>query len=202
MERQYEVTKTSNDPLNLNNGDERSIANDLYHCLVDVDEWERVAVSAVTGVSNALQFDHNTLAVLKGRCVSFDIRKDRALIGRSTQKHRVDVNLTFEGPTAHISRRQAVLKITCTGRTVLYNIGQCRIFIDKHPVDNGEHRELQNNSMLEIGLLRLLFCRNEDALYYRQTDMEQDDDEEYIMEHDEYEHLHPPLQLVPHHPSS
>ncbi|CAD5209367.1 unnamed protein product [Bursaphelenchus xylophilus] len=167
MERQGNVER--NDTIILpNNADHRNVAQDLFNSMIDMDEWEKVVTKAVTGVSNALQFDRDTLAVLKGRCVSFDIRKDRVLIGRSTQKHRVDVNLAFEGPTAHISRRQAVLKIDHKGRAVIYNIGNASMYVDKDPLPRGNNVELHNNSMLEIGLLRLMFCRNHDVYDQRE----------------------------------
>lgn len=77
--------------------EDRNFMRELQGANLEVEEWERVLTKAVTGINHAIQFDRDTMAVLKGRCVSFDIRKDRVLIGRSTQKHRVDVNLTYEG---------------------------------------------------------------------------------------------------------
>lgn len=72
----------------------------------EVQEWERVIVSAIKGINQINQMEPETVAVLRGRTVTYDIRKDQALIGRSTKKHRVDVNLTLEGPSARISRIQ------------------------------------------------------------------------------------------------
>lgn len=160
----------SDDVLLPMNVEERHVVQDLHNSMVDVEEWEKVVTRAVTGVAQSLKFDKDTMGILKGRCVSFDIRKDRVIIGRSTQKHRVDVNLTYEGPTVHISRRQAVLKIEPAGRCLLYNIGQASMFVDKKPVNKGEHAEVHHNSMIEVGLLRLLFFRNEDVLHFREQD--------------------------------
>jgi hypothetical protein len=77
--------------------EDRNFMRELQNANLEVEEWERVLTRAVTGINHTIQFDKDTMAVLKGRCVSFDIRKDRVLIGRSTQKHKVDVNLSYEG---------------------------------------------------------------------------------------------------------
>lgn len=87
----------SDDVLLPTDVEDRNYARDLQNTNQEVEEWEKVLTKAVTGINHAIQFDRDTMAVLKGRCVSFDIRKDRVLIGRSTQKHRVDVNLSYEG---------------------------------------------------------------------------------------------------------
>lgn len=117
---------------------------------------------AVAGI-NSIQFDRDTIAVLKGRCVSFDIRKSRVLIGRATQKHGIDVNLSYEGPTASISRRQCLLKIESSGRSFLYTIGNASVYVDRRLVRKNSHTELHHNSMIEIGPIRLLFAKNEEA---------------------------------------
>lgn len=87
----------SDDVLLPTDVENRNFMRELQNTNLEVEEWERVLTRAVTGINHAIQFERDTLAVLKGRCVSFDIRKDRVYIGRSTQKHRVDVNLSFEG---------------------------------------------------------------------------------------------------------
>jgi len=102
------------------------------------------------------------MAVLKGKCVSFDIRKDRVVIGRATQKHRVDVNLTYEGPTAAISRKQCLLRIEPSGRCFLYNLGLATVYVDRKLIPRNGRGQLHNNSLIEIGLIRLIFARNEE----------------------------------------
>ena len=95
--------------------------------------------------------------------MSFDIRKNRVLIGRATQKHSIDVNLSYEGPTATISRRQCLLEIEQGGRSFLYTLGNATVFVDRRLVSKDGRAELNHNSMIEIGPVRLLFARNEDA---------------------------------------
>jgi microspherule protein 1 len=102
LEREYDINRFGNDDVLLpTDVEDRNFMRDLQSANLEVEEWERVLTRAVTGINHAIQFDRDTMAVLKGRCVSFDIRKERVLIGRSTQKHRVDVNLSFEGRMFH-----------------------------------------------------------------------------------------------------
>ncbi|KAI6178250.1 FHA domain-containing protein [Aphelenchoides besseyi] len=168
VEREYEMLKFGKDDMILPmDVEERNHLQDLQRTNLEADEWEKVLTRAVTGITHLVEFDRDTMAVLKGRCVSFDIRKDRVLIGRATQKHRVDVNLTFEGPTSSISRRQALLKIEPSGRSFIYNLGEASVYVDRRPIRKNGRGELHNNSMIEIGLIRLLFARNEEMFTYR-----------------------------------
>lgn len=77
----------------------------------EVREWEKVTVDPINGIASTSDFSPETLAVLKGRCVQYKLNKDRVLIGRTTRKHRVDVNLTLEGPSARVSRKQ--VRVSC-----------------------------------------------------------------------------------------
>ncbi|KAI6178247.1 hypothetical protein M3Y98_00480000 [Aphelenchoides besseyi] len=82
------------------------------------------------------------------------------------QKHHVDVDLAFEDPTSSISRRQALMKIEPSGRSFIYNLGEASVYVDRRPIRKNDRGELHNNSMIEIGLARLLFARNEEMSPY------------------------------------
>ncbi|KAI6182474.1 FHA domain-containing protein [Aphelenchoides bicaudatus] len=171
LEREYDMNRFGVDDVLLpTDVEDRNFMRELQNTNQEVEEWERVLTRAVTGINHVIQFDKDTMAVLKGRCVSFDIRKDRVLIGRSTQKHKVDVNLSYEGPTASISRRQGLLRIEPTGRCFLYNLGEANVFIDRRPIRKNSRGELHTNSIIEIGSIRLLFARNEEMFYYRKIE--------------------------------
>ncbi|KAI6233014.1 FHA domain-containing protein [Aphelenchoides fujianensis] len=171
LEREYDMTRFAKDDVILPmDVEERNYLRDLQRANLESDEWEKVLIRAVKGIPHLIEFDRDTMAVLKGRCVSFDIRKDRVLIGRSTQKHRVDVNLTFEGPTAAISRRQALLRIEPSGRSLFFNIGEASVYVDRRPVRKNGRAELHHNSVIEIGPIRLLFARNEELFRHREEE--------------------------------
>lgn len=139
----------------------------------EVREWEKVAVDSISGIAaSTSDFSPETLAVLKGRCVQYKLNKDRVLIGRTTRKHRVDVNLTLEGPSARISRKQvcwyffeygiqAILKLGDNREIFLHNIGKRPIFVDGKSLLQGDKMRLENNGLIEISCIRLLFQRND-----------------------------------------
>jgi hypothetical protein len=69
--------------------------------------------------------------------------------------------------TASISRRQGLLRIEPMGRCFLYNLGEASVYVDRRPIRKNARGELHNNSMIEIGSIRLLFARNEEMFNYR-----------------------------------
>lgn len=90
--------------------DMRNLTRNVVISERETQEWEKIIVKSIVGINQINQMAPDTVAVLRGRTVTYDIRKDRAIIGRSTRKHRVDVNLTLEGPSARISRIQVGIK--------------------------------------------------------------------------------------------
>ncbi|KAI1731647.1 FHA domain-containing protein [Ditylenchus destructor] len=145
-------------PLDI---EERQSTRNVVVSEREAQEWEKVFVKAVTGVSSSIQMAPDTIAVLRGRSVTFDIRKDKALIGRSTRRHRVDVNLTLEGPSARVSRKQALMKLYDNDEFILHNLGKQTIYVDGKSLLQGDKARLHNNSIIEIALIRLHFIPNE-----------------------------------------
>lgn len=141
--------------------EERNLTRNVVAAERDAIEWESVAMEYITGIQTQHQMAADSRATVKGRCVSFDIRKEKVLLGRNTKKHRVDVNLTFEGPSAKISRKQAMLKFRENNDCVIYNLARRPIFVDGNTLLQGEKTTLKNNSVIEIGVLRLTFLKNE-----------------------------------------
>ncbi|KAK0425066.1 hypothetical protein QR680_009011 [Steinernema hermaphroditum] len=109
--------------------------------------------------------DLSVLAVLRGKICMFEIRNTKVLMGRSTSNHQVDVNLTLEGPSDAISRKQATLTFDNEQRKfMLLNIGKRSIIVDGKCVNQGDKVPLLPDSKLEIALVNLRFVPNEDAI--------------------------------------
>lgn len=72
--------------------------------------------------------------------------------------------------TAPIGRRQGLLRIEPSGRCFLYNLGDAIVYVDRRPIRKTGRGELHNNSMIEIGSIRLLFARNEEMFNYRSVE--------------------------------
>uniref|UniRef100_A0A915LGR7 Microspherule protein N-terminal domain-containing protein n=1 Tax=Meloidogyne javanica TaxID=6303 RepID=A0A915LGR7_MELJA len=89
--------------------EERQFTRNAAICERETKEWEGAAVlvSNIIGIMPSEPImSPETVGLFCGRCTTFDVRKERVLIGRSTKRHNVEVNLTLEGPTSYISRKQ------------------------------------------------------------------------------------------------
>lgn len=71
------------------------------------------------------------------------------------------MNLSLEGPSARISRKQAILKFYDNDDCMLMNISKRPIYVDGKAILQNEKAHLNNNSVIEISLIRLHFIRNE-----------------------------------------
>jgi len=118
-----------------------------------------VLVEAVTGISQSI-FDANTLAILKGRLVKFNMRSDNLTFGRCTKDCRVDIDLSLEGPAWKVSRRQGILSHREDGQFVLANEGRRAVFVDGKPVLPGYNMVLRDNSVVELDQLKFIFLIN------------------------------------------
>ncbi|GBM20012.1 Microspherule protein 1 [Araneus ventricosus] len=117
----------------------------------------------IAGVSLP-EFDSKTLAVLKGRIVRYLIQSREVTFGRSAKDNNVDIDLSLEGPSWKISRRQGVIKMDTNGDFYIINEGKKPIFIDGKPVLTGNKYKLSNNSVIEIAVLRFVFIVNLEAI--------------------------------------
>jgi hypothetical protein len=66
--------------------EERQFARSIGISEREAKDWEKVVVKTVTGVlPNNPVMGPETVAIFHGRCTTFDIRKEKVLIGRSTK---------------------------------------------------------------------------------------------------------------------
>ncbi|CAL1277010.1 unnamed protein product [Larinioides sclopetarius] len=130
----------------------------------EVPKWQ-VLVDSVTGVSLP-EFDSKTLAVLKGRIVRYLIQSREVTFGRSAKDNNVDIDLSLEGPSWKISRRQGVIKMDTNGDFYVINEGKKPMFIDGKPVLTGNKYKLSNNAVIEIAVLRFVFIVNLEAIAF------------------------------------
>ena len=127
-------------------------------------ESKKAPHEAIAGTNLSPQMPSNILAQLRGCCVSFNIVAKQVVIGRSTEQFAVDVNLNYEGPCQRVSRAQAILKLNDKDEFVLYNTGRNPIYADKKVIQPNQKVILESNTVVEFGILSLLFLRNETAL--------------------------------------
>ncbi|XP_050431866.1 microspherule protein 1 [Adelges cooleyi] len=125
------------------------------------DELPRaqVLVFPMTGI-NPVEFEPQTLAVLRGRLVRYLMRSKEITIGRSSKYQQVDVDLKLEGPSWKISRRQATIRLRNTGDFLIVCEGKKCIYVDGKPLAAGSRCRLNHNSVLEVAGLRFLFLIN------------------------------------------
>ncbi|XP_041975351.1 microspherule protein 1 [Aricia agestis] len=126
-----------------------------------LSRWQ-VLVQSVAGGS--VELDKNTLAVLRGRLVRYLMRSREIAVGRSTRDHTIDVDLTLEGPSAKISRKQATIRLRNSGDFFMSSEGKRPIFVDGRPILQGNKVKLNHNSVIEIAGLRFVFLINQDLI--------------------------------------
>lgn len=129
----------------------------------EIPRWQ-VLVDSITGVAPS-DFDNETLAVLRGRLVRYLMRSREITLGRCTKDSLVDVDLSLEGPSGKISRKQALIKLTANGEFIITNVGKSAFHVDSKPVlGNLCCAKLFNNSVVEIAGLRFVFLVNQDLI--------------------------------------
>lgn len=74
-------------------------------------------------------------------------------IGRTTKDNQVDVDLSLEGPSFKISRRQGAIKLRNSGEFILMNNGKRPMYVDGKPVLPNAKLKLHNNSVIEVSFL-------------------------------------------------
>jgi len=149
-----------NQELALNN---RKTKREIRQLENEIPKWQ-VLVDSITGVTPS-DFDNETLAVLRGRLVRYLMRSREITLGRCTKDSIVDVDLSLEGPSSKISRKQALIKLNSNGDFVIINTGKRAFVVDSKPVlGNASSCKLNNNSVVEIAGLRFVFLINQDLI--------------------------------------
>ncbi|XP_067932134.1 microspherule protein 1-like [Watersipora subatra] len=125
----------------------------------ELSKWQ-VLVESISGTGQA-EFDSQTLAILRGRLVRYLMRSKEISIGRAAKDNQVDVDLSLEGPSSKISRRQGTIKLRNNGEFILTNCGKRSLYVDGRPVQPNGRLKLHNNSVIEISCLRFIFLINQ-----------------------------------------
>lgn len=149
-----------NQELALNN---RKTKREIRQLENEIPKWQ-ILVDSITGVAPS-DFDNETLAVLRGRLVRYLMRSREITLGRCTKDSIVDVDLSLEGPSSKISRKQALIKLNSNGDFLITNTGKRAFIVDSKPVlGNVSSCKLNNNSVIEIAGLRFVFLINQDLI--------------------------------------
>lgn len=137
----------------------RTLENELSRWAVLVDSLNVSGSPLITP-----EFDNQTLAVLRGRLVRYLMRSREISFGRNTKDNNVDVDLSLEGPSIKVSRKQGTIKLRSNGDFFIANEGKHPIFVDGFPVLKDHKTRLHNNSVLEVAGLRFVFLINYDLI--------------------------------------
>ncbi|XP_054711986.1 LOW QUALITY PROTEIN: microspherule protein 1-like [Uloborus diversus] len=158
-----DVQETKNSVLEeeLSHARQRSLA-EIKQLENEIPKMQTL-VECVTGVSIP-EFDKKTLAVLTGRIVRYLIQSAEVTLGRSAKDNKVDIDFSQEGPAWKISRRQGIIKMEDNGDFFIINEGKKAIFVDGKPVLSGNKCKINNNSVIEITILRFIFIVNHEAI--------------------------------------
>lgn len=150
-----------NQELALNN---RKTKREIRQLENEIPKWQ-VLVDSLTGVAPS-DFDNETYAVLRGRLVRYLMRSKEITLGRCTNDSAVDVNLSLEGPSHKISRKQALIHLNSNGDFIITNTGKHAFVVDSKPILGGNLSscKLNNNSIVEIAGLRFVFLINQDLI--------------------------------------
>ena len=149
-----------NQELALNN---RKTKREIRQLENEIPKWQML-VDSLTGVAPS-DFDNETYAVLRGRRVRYLMRSKEITLGRCTNDSTVDVNLSLEGPSSKISRKQALIYLNSNGDFIITNTGKHAFVVDSKPIlGNLSSCKLNNNSIVEIAGLRFVFLINQDLI--------------------------------------
>ncbi|KAL6722417.1 hypothetical protein Aduo_019993 [Ancylostoma duodenale] len=148
LERTYDLTGRVN-------FDETRALNAAAACDAREQDFARVVVQPVTGICSPAT---DVRATLRGRVVRYLVRTDRVVLGRSTPRDPVDLDLALEGPAEKVSRKQAVIaRDPASGQFEMTNVGARTIFVDGKALGTNNRTRLVDNSIVQIAIIRLVF---------------------------------------------
>ncbi|XP_055703053.1 microspherule protein 1 isoform X2 [Phlebotomus papatasi] len=142
---------------------DRRNKREIRHLENELSRWT-VLVDSLAGIGFTPEFDKETPAVLRGRLVRYLMRSREITVGRCTKDFIVDVDLKLEGPAHKVSRKQATIKLRSNGDFFMTNEGKRAIYVDGSPLLTGAKTRLNNNSVIELCGLRLIFLINYDLI--------------------------------------
>ncbi|CAB3376266.1 Hypothetical predicted protein [Cloeon dipterum] len=141
---------------------DRALQRQVNRLEAETKQWS-VAVEHVTGIG-PVEFDNQTLAVLRGRFVRYLMRSREITLGRMSKDLSVDVDLALEGPAYKVSRRQGTIRLRNNGDFFLVCEGKRAIMVDGKPLLTAKKTRLNNNSVIEISTLRFTFLVNQELI--------------------------------------
>jgi len=96
--------------------------------------------------------------LLRGHNLRYLIRSKKVILGRNTDRHKVDVDLSEEGIChPRVSRTQAVIVMDKPGEFYIQNLGKRVIYINSTPVLQTESTPLFHYCFIEISELQFIF---------------------------------------------
>ena len=98
---------------------------------------------------SCLQMKDN-YALLRGKKLRYSIKSNETILGRHTERSKIGVDLSQEGRTVKISRKQAIIVMTSPGIFEINNVGKASIFINGKPTTRNQPKPLPNNCFLEV----------------------------------------------------
>lgn len=101
--------------------------------------------------------DPNAVAVLRGRMMRYIITSNEVTFGRATPENSVDIDLSAEGPSNKISRRQGTIRKLENGDFEIYNEGKLPLFINGKSVTRGNKSKIRNDSVIQISTMSFVF---------------------------------------------
>ncbi|RWS29959.1 microspherule protein 1-like protein [Leptotrombidium deliense] len=116
-----------------------------------------------TIVSPNTDFEEGVMAILRGRIVKYLLLSREVTIGRCTSDLKVDIDLSIEGPSMKISRRQGVIHFIDKSFFIT-NTGKRPIYVNSVPLLKSSTTQLLNNYLLEVAGLKFVFLVNGDAI--------------------------------------
>jgi len=149
--------------------EERSLKKKLRLLDEELNAWQTITGQLIEdGMKNSLplppaptDFDGKTYALLRGKEVYYGMTSREIVLGRSTKECKVDADLSEEGASNKISRKQAVIRLKRMGHFVIINKGRRPIFVDKKVVPYRCAAALHDQSVIQIAHITLIFLINE-----------------------------------------
>ncbi|KAH7656938.1 Microspherule protein N-terminal domain-containing protein [Dioscorea alata] len=157
-----------------------------YQCAQTKKAIVRLEQGAHSYIQRAMS-SHKAFAVLYGRHLKHYIKSPKVSLGRATEDMKVDIDLSREGRSKKISRRQAIIKMEKDGSFFLTNVGKGSIFINSKEVPAEKRTKLTSGCLIEIRGMRFIFEVNQNSVqhYLNNIQGKQEEDSKFDWTHDQ-----------------